>query len=75
MIDQLATHLGLGALLKASSDSIGRYEILEHWTQGEFHHDLVLRVPGNQNLSEFRERQPGGGWQPRQCGNDGKFLA
>jgi hypothetical protein len=148
MIDQLASHLGLGALLGAISHSMGRYEILEHWTQGEFHHDLVLRLPSNRNLSgsilvvatdcnggvkellcfnevpqhsalwhhrcpdnpeftgqlpplldsrrtvhwfnpctllapdafsefkpEFRERQTGGGWLPKQCGNDGKFLA
>ena len=149
MIDQLATHLGLGALLQAISESVGRYEILDHWTQGEFHHDLILRVPSNKQLllgsvlviatdcnggvkellcfdevpehaalwhqrcpdntefagllpplldsrrtvhwfnpctllvpdafseykPEFRERQLGGGWQPKRCGNDVKFLA
>ncbi len=147
MIDQLAAHLGLGALLKAIADSLGRYEVLEHWTQGEFHHDLVLRVqcnhpklpgsvlviatdcnggvkellcfdevpqqsalwhqrcPENPEFAgqlpplldcrrtihwfnpcvllepeafseykpEFRERQQGGGWQPRQCGRGDAF--
>lgn len=31
----------LGALL----DEIGSYELVAHWTQGEFHHDVVLRLP------------------------------
>jgi hypothetical protein len=33
-------HLGLGSLLGALSD----YDLVDHWTQGEFHHDVVLRV-------------------------------
>ena len=39
-IDELAGSLVLGALL----GRIVRYEIIDHWQQGEFHHDLVLRV-------------------------------
>jgi hypothetical protein len=23
----------------------GRYELVDHWKQGEFHHDVVVRVP------------------------------
>ena len=33
--------LTLGAVLDALLD--GGYELLAHWTQGEFHHDVVLR--------------------------------
>lgn len=42
MLQQLATHLTLGSLLDAL---IPQYQILAHWPQGEFHHDLVIRVP------------------------------
>ena len=45
MIEQLSAHLGLGSLLQAINDGVGRYDVLDHWTQGEFHHDLVLRAP------------------------------
>jgi hypothetical protein len=41
----LTQHLGLGALLAELSRSFGPVDHLAHWTQGEFHHDIVLRVP------------------------------
>lgn len=44
MLDQLAQNLGLGSLLNAVSQSCGSYEILDHWKQGEFHHDLVVEL-------------------------------
>ncbi len=134
---ELARHLILGNLLDAVRDSLGGFELVDHWQQGEFHHDLVLRVddqprvlvvatncnggvkevlcfdsvpertalwhdrcPDNPEFTgvlptkldvartvhwfdpcdllrsdafseykpEFRERQPGGGWQPKGCG-------
>jgi hypothetical protein len=34
----------LGALLSEVWRRWGAYELLDHWQQGEFHHDLVLRV-------------------------------
>lgn len=34
----------LGALLEKLRDQFGGYELLAHWQQGEFHHDVVLRV-------------------------------
>jgi hypothetical protein len=40
----LAANLGLGPLLDDLRVRYGGYELLEHWQQGEFHHDLVLRV-------------------------------
>jgi hypothetical protein len=47
MIDRLARHLVLGALLGDLTRRFGSYELVAHWTQGEFHHDLVLRLPPN----------------------------
>lgn len=44
-IDRLAEHLGFGALLSELDRSFGVVEHIDHWKQGEFHHDLVLRVP------------------------------
>ena len=50
-LQPLAQHLGLGALLAELARSFGRVEHLEHWTQGEFHHDIVLRLAdGNSPL-------------------------
>lgn len=52
-IDDLAATLVLGALLDELRDTMGGYEVLDHWQQGEFHHDVVLRIdPGG--------RLPGG---------------
>jgi hypothetical protein len=39
-VERLAKHSMLGALL----ESIGDYELVAHWTQGEFHHDVVVRA-------------------------------
>jgi hypothetical protein len=33
---------GLGPFLDALQRECGPYEVLAHWQQGEFHHDLVL---------------------------------
>jgi hypothetical protein len=41
----LANHLVLGALLDDLARRYGEYEIVSHWTQGEFHHDVVVRLP------------------------------
>ncbi len=43
-VEALARNLGLGALLDDLRRRCGGYEILEHWQQGEFHHDLVVKV-------------------------------
>jgi hypothetical protein len=42
---RLARHLVLGALLEDLVSRYGGYELVAHWTQGEFHHDVVLRLP------------------------------
>jgi hypothetical protein len=43
-VESLAQNLGLGSLLDELKQRFGGYELLEHWQQGEFHHDLVIRV-------------------------------
>jgi hypothetical protein len=45
IVESLAANLGLDSFLSALQATAGRYELLDHWKQGEFHHDLVLRVP------------------------------
>jgi hypothetical protein len=36
----LAAKLSLGSVL----ETLGTYELVDHWTQGEFHHDVVVRT-------------------------------
>jgi hypothetical protein len=44
-VDRLARCLVLGAVLDELTARFGGYELFAHWTQGEFHHDVVLRLP------------------------------
>ncbi len=41
----LARTLVLGSLLAEVNRRYGSYDLVAHWTQGEFHHDVVLRLP------------------------------
>src|SRR4051794_30809700 len=41
-VKELARHLMLGSLLEEIVHRYGSYELLAHWQQGEFHHDLLL---------------------------------
>jgi hypothetical protein len=43
-IQELADQLTLQGLLEELRGRCGSYELLDHWQQGEFHHDTVLRV-------------------------------
>jgi hypothetical protein len=43
--DELASTLDLSSLLELLTSRFGSYEIPHHWTQGEFHHDVVLLLP------------------------------
>jgi len=45
MIDALAQQLALGSLLAELTSRAGGYDLIEHWQQGEFHHDVLVRVP------------------------------
>jgi hypothetical protein len=44
LVDRLASTLVLGTLLEEVRVQLGAFELVAHWTQGEFHHDVVLRV-------------------------------
>jgi len=44
-LELLCRCLMLGPLLEEIRRRWGTYELLDHWKQGEFHHDVVLRVP------------------------------
>ena len=44
-ISHLAQKQVLGALLEELTDRLGGYDLVAHWSQGEFHHDVVLRLP------------------------------
>lgn len=44
VLDALARRLSLGDLLDALRASHGDYELVAHHQQGEFHHDVVVRV-------------------------------
>lgn len=45
MLQELSQQLGLGSLLAEINSRTGGYDLVDHWQQGEFHHDVVLRVP------------------------------
>jgi hypothetical protein len=45
ILAQLSGCLMLGSLLEDLRRRWGSYELVDHWQQGEFHHDVVLRVP------------------------------
>ncbi|KYF93767.1 hypothetical protein BE17_06730 [Sorangium cellulosum] len=40
----LADAMDLGSLLQEVRDRHGEFDLLAHWKQGEFHHDVVIRV-------------------------------
>lgn len=42
-LELLEDRLTLGEVLEVLG-ALGGYELLAHWTQGEFHHDVVLRL-------------------------------
>jgi hypothetical protein len=45
VLQQLSRSLMLGALLDEVRRRWSNYELVDHWQQGEFHHDVVVRVP------------------------------
>lgn len=44
-VRDLSQFLMLGGLLEELRCRWGEYELLDHWKQGEFHHDIVVHVP------------------------------
>jgi hypothetical protein len=43
-VQELAESLALGSLLDVLKRRFGSYELIEHFTQGEFHHDVVIKL-------------------------------
>lgn len=50
-VQELADTLVLGALLDRVKERHGEFDLLAHWKQGEFHHDVILQL----NTSAERE--------------------
>lgn len=50
LLQRLADAMVLSSLLDTLVETLGSYELLDHWQQGEFHHDVVLRVPATLEL-------------------------
>ncbi len=46
-LDGLADTLVLGTFIEKLTERYGGFELVDHWQQGEFHHDLVIRVPAH----------------------------
>lgn len=44
LLRELADTMMLGSLLDCLRANFETYELIDHWQQGEFHHDVVLRV-------------------------------
>ena len=47
VVAQLAESMVLGSVLERVRERWGGYRLLDHWQQGEFHHDVVLTVEGD----------------------------
>src|SRR4051812_46715580 len=72
VISELATSLMLGDLLNRVRQHWGSYELLDHWQQGEFHHDTVSPCGTTAALTtpSSRERsQRSSGPPPRSTGS------
>jgi hypothetical protein len=52
-LQALAKQLSLGSLFEAIKQRFGGYDLVDHFTQGEFHHDIVVK------LREGRPEMPG----------------
>lgn len=49
-VANVASQLMLGSVLNLLRDSYAGFELVDHWQQGEFHHDTVLRVRAPRDL-------------------------
>jgi hypothetical protein len=44
LVESLAATMSLSSLLDELRVRAGSFDLLDHWKQGEFHHDVVVRV-------------------------------
>jgi hypothetical protein len=40
----------LGNLLESLRTRFGAYDLVDHWRQGEFHHDVIVRLHDKKSL-------------------------
>jgi hypothetical protein len=50
LVEAIARTLVLGSALEHVLKGYGVYDLIDHWKQGEFHHDTLLRVRNPQAL-------------------------
>lgn len=48
-VSELANTLMLGSLLEQLRERWGGYRLVDHFTQGEFHHDIVIELESTPN--------------------------
>ena len=49
-VQSLADTMVLGNLLESLRRRFGPYELVDHWKQGEFHHDVIVRLHDRKTL-------------------------
>jgi hypothetical protein len=49
-VQALADTMVLGHLLESLRKRFGAYDLVDHWRQGEFHHDIILRLHDKKSL-------------------------
>jgi hypothetical protein len=49
-VQALANTIVLGTLLESLRKKHGSYELVDHWRQGEFHHDVIVRMSDRKAL-------------------------
>jgi hypothetical protein len=49
-VQALAQTMVLGTLLDSLRSRFGSYEVVDHWKQGEFHHDVIVRLGNPKTL-------------------------
>jgi hypothetical protein len=49
-VQVLADTMVLGSLFESLRRRFGPYDLVDHWKQGEFHHDFIVRLRARQSL-------------------------
>jgi hypothetical protein len=47
VVEQMCSSRLLGPFLAELRERYGRYQLIDRWTQGEYHHDIVIGVPAD----------------------------
>ncbi len=49
-LQMIANELSLDRVMQTLKTMFGKFDLFAHWTQGEFHHDLVFVLPEEQDV-------------------------